>query len=85
MKMKIYHEKIKVMTAVHHPTFDDVTEEVKRIVEASGVKNGLLTLRARGEYTFNGGYLQIRRPLPYRFPGGLPGEYQNKRRFLCFE
>lgn len=42
--MKILHDTIKVMTAVHHPTFDDVTEGVKQIVEKTGVKNGLLTV-----------------------------------------
>lgn len=42
--MAIYYDKIKVMTAAHHPTFDDITEGVKKIVQDSGVKNGLLTV-----------------------------------------
>lgn len=40
--MTIYHEKIMCMTAVHHPTFVDITEDVKKIVENSKVMNGQL-------------------------------------------
>lgn len=42
--MLIHHEKIACTTGVHHPTFVDVTEEVKRIVADSGVREGLLTV-----------------------------------------
>lgn len=42
--MAIHYEKIKCMTGVHHPTFVDVTDDVKKIVGRSGLKNGLLTV-----------------------------------------
>ena len=42
--MKIYHDKINCTTRVHHPTFVNVTSDVKKIVEASSIKEGLLTV-----------------------------------------
>lgn len=41
--MTVYFEKVKVMTETR-PTFHDVTSDVKRVVETSGVKNGLVTV-----------------------------------------
>ena len=42
--MKIHHDKIRCTTAVHHPTFVDVTEDVKKIVASSGIQEGLITV-----------------------------------------
>ena len=42
--MKIHHDKIHCTTAVHHPTFVDVTEDVKKIVASSGIQEGLITV-----------------------------------------
>ena len=38
--MKIHRESIPVQSAGLHPTFHDVTDEVKRIVAESGIMNG---------------------------------------------
>jgi len=42
--MTIYHKKITCMTGVHHPTFVDITEDVKKILADSTVKEGLMTV-----------------------------------------
>lgn len=42
--MKIYSEKIACRTGVHHPTFVDVTEDVKRIAASTEMKDGLITV-----------------------------------------
>jgi len=42
--MTIFHDKITCTTGVHHPTFVDVTEGVEKVVAASGIKEGLLTV-----------------------------------------
>lgn len=39
--MKVYRESINVQSAGLHPTFHDVTKDVKAIVEKSGIKNGI--------------------------------------------
>ncbi|WP_288181407.1 secondary thiamine-phosphate synthase enzyme YjbQ [uncultured Oscillibacter sp.] len=44
VKMKIHNEKISCKTGVHHPTFVDVTEDVKRIAASTGMKDGLITV-----------------------------------------
>jgi secondary thiamine-phosphate synthase enzyme len=38
--MKVYRESIDLKSELRHPTFHDVTKQVKEIVERSGVKNG---------------------------------------------
>jgi len=42
--MKIHREIIKVKSAGLHPTFHDVTKEVKAILGRSGMQNGLCTV-----------------------------------------
>jgi len=42
--MKIVIKKIKMQSHDHMPCFHNITEEVKRIVAESGVKNGLVTV-----------------------------------------
>lgn len=39
--MKIYRGKIELQSKDHRPDFHDVTKEVKKIVEESGLKNGI--------------------------------------------
>ncbi|MCK9287475.1 MAG: secondary thiamine-phosphate synthase enzyme YjbQ [Sphaerochaetaceae bacterium] len=39
--MKVYRESIKVQSAGRHPTFHDVTKEVKEILKKSQVKQGI--------------------------------------------
>ena len=39
--MKVYRKSIDLKSELGHPTFHDVTKEVKKIVEESGVKNGM--------------------------------------------
>lgn len=39
--MKVYRESITVQSEGLHPTFHDVTKQVKEIVAKSGVKNGI--------------------------------------------
>ena len=39
--MKVFRESIEVQSAGLHPTFHDVTNDVKRIVADSGIKNGI--------------------------------------------
>ncbi len=38
--MKVFNEKIQVQSEGLHPTFHDVTKQVKAIVAESGIKNG---------------------------------------------
>ena len=42
--MNVYHKLIKVKSDKYKPVFHDVTEEVKKIVEESGIKNGTVTI-----------------------------------------
>lgn len=42
--MKVYREEVKVQSVGLHPTFHNVTDEVKRIVAESGVKNGIVVV-----------------------------------------
>lgn len=42
--MKLYRENIEVQSEGLHPTFHNVTEQVKEIVSKSGVKNGICVL-----------------------------------------
>ncbi|MDD3628474.1 MAG: secondary thiamine-phosphate synthase enzyme YjbQ [Actinomycetota bacterium] len=39
--MKLYHEAFELQSKGLNPTFHDVTEKVKEIVEDSGIKNGI--------------------------------------------
>lgn len=38
--MKVFNERFELQSAGLHPTFHDVTEKVKDIVQKSGIKNG---------------------------------------------
>ena len=38
--MKLYREAIAVQSEINHPTFHDITDRVKEIVEESGIQNG---------------------------------------------
>ena len=38
--MKIHRETIELQSCLNHPTFHDVTVQVKQIIKNSGVKNG---------------------------------------------
>ncbi len=42
--MAVYREIINLKSDLGRPTFHDVTEEVKAIVERSGIKNGICTV-----------------------------------------
>ena len=42
--MKMFQESITVKSEGLHPTFHDITAQVKDILERSGIKNGLLTI-----------------------------------------
>lgn len=42
--MKVYRESIEVQSEGLHPTFHDVTAQVKEIVKNSGVKNGICVI-----------------------------------------
>jgi len=42
--MSVYIRKIKVQSKDHMPCFHNVTEQVKKIAEESGIKNGLVTV-----------------------------------------
>ncbi|MDR1596900.1 MAG: YjbQ family protein [Treponema sp.] len=42
--MKLIHKNLEVQSEGSHPTFHDVTEDVKAIVNASGVKTGICVL-----------------------------------------
>ena len=44
MAMKNYRETINLQSQLNRPTFHDVTQEVKRIVKESGIKNGICTV-----------------------------------------
>jgi thiamine phosphate synthase YjbQ (UPF0047 family) len=39
--MKVVHEKIQVQSELYHPTFHDVTEQVKEIIKKSGMNDGM--------------------------------------------
>lgn len=39
--MAVYHENINLQSENNHPTFHDVTKQVKEIVARSGIKNGI--------------------------------------------
>ena len=39
--MKVYRKTIDVQSEGLHPTFHDVTKQVKEIVKESGVKDGI--------------------------------------------
>lgn len=39
--MKVYRESIDLKSEKNHPTFHDVTKQVKEILERSGVSNGI--------------------------------------------
>ncbi len=40
--MAVYHGNIELQSHDHRPTFHNVTEEVKKIVAESGIKNGIV-------------------------------------------
>lgn len=42
--MKVYREKIEVQSEGLHPTFHDVTAQVREIVKKSGVMNGICVI-----------------------------------------
>ncbi|MGI6688873.1 MAG: YjbQ family protein [Christensenellales bacterium] len=42
--MKLYQESIDVQSKGLHPTFHNITPQVKEILKKSGIKNGLLTI-----------------------------------------
>lgn len=42
--MKLYQESITVQSEGLHPTFHNITPQVKEILAKSGVKNGMLTI-----------------------------------------
>lgn len=39
--MAVYRDIINLQSEILNPTFHDVTDEVKRIVKQSGIKNGI--------------------------------------------
>lgn len=39
--MAVYHENINLKSEPNHPTFHDVTKQVKEAIERSGIKNGI--------------------------------------------
>lgn len=42
--MKLFKENIDVQSEGLHPTFHDITSEVKEIIERSGIRNGVCTI-----------------------------------------
>jgi len=42
--MSVIHEKIQVQSEMYHPTFHDVTKQVKEIIKNSGIKNGTILI-----------------------------------------
>lgn len=42
--MKIHREEVALKSERNHPTFHDVTPQVKEIIERSGVENGLVVV-----------------------------------------
>lgn len=47
MAVKIHQESIELHSAGHHPTFHDITKQVKEILKNSGIQSGLLTIYSR--------------------------------------
>ena len=44
MEFKVFQKEIELQSRGWIPTFHDVTEEVEKIVAASGIKNGTVTV-----------------------------------------